>query len=170
MKLKLLAAAFAALLPMSAAADHSGHAAGDGAIMAVHPYAFATAATAKTGGAYVSLENHGPADRLVGVKSDVAAKVELHESLQEDGVMKMRAVEGLPLPEDGAIEMAPGGYHIMLMGLHRPLVEGESVPITLVFESGAELEVETPVKARGEMGGHADHSGHSGHSGMKKSD
>lgn len=164
MKLKLLTAAFAALLPMSAAADHSGHTAGDDAIIAVHPYAFATAATAKTGGAYVSLENHGPADTLVGVRSDVAKRVELHESLQEDGVMKMRAVEGVLLSEGGAIEMAPGGYHIMLMGLDQPLVAGESVPITLVFESGAELAVETPVKARGDGGGHSSHSG------MKMSD
>lgn len=167
MKLKLLAAAFAALLPMSAAADHSGHAAGDAAIMAIHPYAFATAATARTGGAYVSVQNHGPADALVGVQSDIAERVELHESLMKDGVMKMRAVEGVPLPEGGAIEMAPGGYHIMLMGLEHPLVEGESIPITLVFESGAALEVDTPVKARGEGGGHADHSDHSG---MKMAD
>ncbi|WP_340107653.1 copper chaperone PCu(A)C [Pikeienuella sp. HZG-20] len=159
MKTRLLAAAFAAaLLPLSAAAD---------AIMAVDPFAFAPAASAKTSGAYVSLKNTGPADTLIGVASDVAARTELHESLMQDGVMKMRAVESVDLPHGGEIVMAPGGYHIMLMGLKRPLLPGDSVPITLTFGSGATLVVDTPVKARdgapAHSGhGHSDH-GHSGH-------
>lgn len=150
MKTTILAAAFAALAPLSAlAAD----------IMAMEPFAFATAPTAKAGGAYVSLMNHGSADRLIGVKGDIAKRIEIHEHIKDGDVMRMRQVEdGLELPEGGVIEMGPGGYHVMLMGLSRPLAEGKTFPLTLVFESGAEMAVEVAVKARGEHGMKHGHS------------
>lgn len=148
MKSTILAAAFAALLPFATAAD----------IAAEDPFAYAAGPNAKATGAYITLTNTGPADKLIAAKSDVAKRTELHESLMVDGVMKMRAVEALDLPEGGKIEMKPGGLHVMLMGLTRPLEEGEIVPITLVFESGAEIIVETPMLSRKETAG-----GHSGH-------
>ena len=150
MKTTILAAAFAALAPLSAlAAD----------IMAMEPFAFATAPTAKAGGAYVSLMNHGSADRLIGVKGDIAKRIEIHEHIKDGDVMRMRQVEdGLELPEGGVIEMGPGGYHVMLMGLSGPLAAGETFPLTLVFESGAEMAVEVTVRARGEHGVKHGHS------------
>ena len=150
MKTTILAAAFAALAPLSAlAAD----------IMAMEPFAFATAPTAKAGGAYVSLMNHGSADRLIGVKGDIAKRIEIHEHIKDGDVMRMRQVEdGLELPEGGVIEMGPGGYHVMLMGLSGPLAEGKTFPLTLVFESGAEMAVEVAVKARSEHGMKHGHS------------
>ena len=156
MKPILLSAALAALSAMSAHAAE---------IMAMEPFAFSTGKTAKAGAAYISVANHGPADRLTGAKSDVAKRVEIHEHIKDGDVMRMRQVEpGLELPANGVIEMGPGGYHVMLMGLNAPLEEGESFPVTLVFESGKELVVDVPVQARGAHSGHGPgHSGHSDH-------
>lgn len=71
---------------------------------------------------------------LVSGSSPVAASVEIHEMKLDQGVMKMRAISGLPLPAGKPVDLAPGGYHLMLMGLKRPLAAGESVPISLVVE------------------------------------
>lgn len=157
MKTLLLSAAVAALSAASAFA---------GEIMAMKPFAYATAPTAKAGGAYISVMSHGAADRLIGAKSDIAKRVEVHEHIKDGDVMRMREVKaGIELPAGGMIEMAPGGYHVMLMGLNAPLEEGTDIAVTLVFESGAELAVDVPVKKRGAHGDHTGHSGHSGHSG-----
>lgn len=144
MRTLLLSAALAASSAVSAlAAD----------IEAKEPFAYATAPTAKAGGAYVPLTNHGPADRLIDVRGDAAKRVEIHTHIKDGDVMKMRKVaDGIELPEGGAIEMKPGGYHVMLMGLNAPLVAGEIVPVTLVFESGEELTVDVPIVERGETG------------------
>jgi copper(I)-binding protein len=72
---------------------------------------------------------------LVSGTSPVAERVEIHEMKLDQGVMKMRAMTGLPLPAGKPVDLAPGGYHLMLMGLKRPLAAGESVPISLVVES-----------------------------------
>ena len=71
---------------------------------------------------------------LVGVASPVAKVVEIHEMKHDGGMMKMSAVPRLPLPAGTAVELTPGGYHVMLMGLAQPLKAGDSVPITLTFE------------------------------------
>lgn len=157
MKTIMFSAAFAAFSAFSAFA---------GEIMATSSYAFATAKTAKAGGAYISVMSHGEADRLIDARADLAKRVEIHTHMEVDGVMRMRRVAGgIELPAGGAIEMGPGGYHIMLMGLSGPLVEGEDFPVTLVFESGTELTVDVAVQRRGAHGaGHG--AGHrSGHSG-----
>lgn len=70
---------------------------------------------------------------LVGVASPAARVVELHEMAQAGGVMRMRAVDKLPLPAGTLVELAPGGYHVMLMDLAQPLKEGDRVPVTLTF-------------------------------------
>ena len=160
--LRMIAAAFAALLALSGpAAAHGDHKRGEeGHIHAVYPFAYATPGGAKAGGAYISLENSGPADRLLAARAGISARVEIHEHLTEDGVMKMREVPAIDLPEGGMIEMKPGGYHVMFMGLSAPLAKGSTIPVTLVFESGAELVVEVPVIERGETPA----DGHSGHS------
>ncbi|MEL6793629.1 MAG: copper chaperone PCu(A)C, partial [Pseudomonadota bacterium] len=137
-------------------------------VTAKDPFAFATAASAKAGGAYITLMNHGEADRLIGAEADVAKRVEVHEHIKDGDVMRMREVEaGIELPAGGMIEMKPGGYHVMLMGLNAPLEEGQSFPVTLVFESGEEMTVDVAVKKRGAHGGHSGHGSghsHSGHS------
>jgi len=99
--------------------------------------------------AFLTLHNDSPADdRLVEVRSDAAASVEIHESFMEGEVMRMRhLVDGLPLPAGERVELAPGGYHIMLIGLHQDLIAGESVTLTLVFAGHREITVSAEVRA-----------------------
>ncbi|MEZ5652954.1 MAG: copper chaperone PCu(A)C [Burkholderiaceae bacterium] len=104
----------------------------------------------KATGAFMQIvSEHG--GRLVQADSPVAAAVEIHEMTMEGNVMKMRAIPGLALPAGETVELKPGGYHIMMMGLKRPVQEGETLPITLVVE-GKEgkresVELQVPVRA-----------------------
>jgi hypothetical protein len=110
--------------------------------------AWARASAGPTGAVYLTLDNHGgAADRLVGVASDAAKTVELHQSIEENGIMKMRGVDGLDLPAHGQASLAPEGYHIMLIGLIRPLNAGDSVAVTLRFSKAEPVTVQVPVKA-----------------------
>lgn len=140
----LLSATLAASLPMIAAA--SDYTFGD--LEIIHPRVFETAATAKAGGGYVTIANKGESDdALIGAKADFP-KVEIHESYEEDGVHKMQHVERIAVPAGEIVELAPGGYHVMFMGLSDPFEVGEEIPVTLVFEKAGELEVAFRVEER----------------------
>jgi len=89
----------------------------------------------KTTAAYVSLRSTAAA-RLVAVRSSAAARAEIHSSEMHDGVMEMHAAGALPLPAGETVELKPGGYHIMLLDLARPLSAGDKVTLTLVVEEG----------------------------------
>ena len=78
--------------------------------------------------------------RLVGLASPVAGVAEVHEMKMEGDVMKMRAVPALELPAGAAVELKPGGYHVMLMDLKQLLIVGSSVPVTLIFKDGKGIE------------------------------
>ncbi len=116
-------------------------------VMVIESFARASATPmAKAGAAYVSLMNHGSeADRLVSAQSPAAETVEIHMTEAIDGVMKMRATGPLEIAPMGTLEMKPGGYHIMLMGLKAPLKTGEEIEITLTFEKAAALTLKVPV-------------------------
>jgi copper(I)-binding protein len=88
--------------------------------------------------AYMTLVNAGDADdRLIAAEAPFAARVELHTHLMEDGVAKMREVEGgIPVPAGESVTLEPGGLHVMLMGLSAPLAEGETAPLTLRVRIG----------------------------------
>lgn len=91
--------------------------------------------------------------KLVAAATPVAGIVEIHEMAMDGNVMKMRAVSALDLPAGKAVELKPGGYHVMLLDLKRPLKAGETVPLTLTVE-GADgkrqtVDVAAPVKALG---------------------
>lgn len=92
--------------------------------------------------------------RLVGVQSPVAAIAEIHEMKMDGGVMKMAAVPGLDLPAGKTVELKPGGYHLMLMGLKQQLKAGDQVPLTLTIEGpGGQketLELKLPVRPLGQ--------------------
>ncbi|WP_279482954.1 copper chaperone PCu(A)C [Aureimonas sp. SK2] len=130
-----------------------------GSIAIDHPWSRATPPGAKTGAGYFALSNAGPeADRLVSAASPVARKVEVHEMKIVDGVMSMKPVEGgLEIPAGGDVALAPGGYHLMMMGIEEPFKEGTMVPLTLVFEKAGSVEVELEV---GSMGAKAPAHGH----------
>ncbi|MCO6381321.1 copper chaperone PCu(A)C [Oceanicola sp. 502str15] len=117
-------------------------------IRIVDAYARAASPAAKSGAAFMEIVNGGTEDdRLVGVASEAAARVQLHthESAGE-GVMKMRHVEeGFAVPAGGHHLLARGGDHVMMMGLTGPLEQGATVRLTLTFEKAGEVVVEVPV-------------------------
>jgi hypothetical protein len=114
----------------------------------------------RTGAAYLTVRNGGDAaDRLVGVASEVADRAELHSSVVQDGVMRMRPVDAVEVPAGGEAVLEPGGLHVMLIGLKAPLEEGDSFALTLVFEDAGEVEVVTTIEdiAHGGAGTGHDH-------------
>jgi periplasmic copper chaperone A len=128
-------------------------------------YAISSMPGAATGAAFMIIHNHGGApDRLLDVRSDAAARVELHTHVQNaDGVMQMLHVEeGFDLPTDGEILMERGGNHIMFMGLAQPFTPGEAVSVTLEFEVAGDVTIEIPVGEPGMEGSGMDH-GHMDH-------
>lgn len=132
-------------------------------------YARAASPNAKSGAAFMMVHSHsGTDDRLIGVASPVAARVELHTHLEDaNGVMKMVHVEeGLALPANGRIMMKRGGNHVMFMGLNESFEQGKKIPLTLIFEQAGEMEFEIEVDLERDAGhgmGHDhDHSHGSG--------
>lgn len=102
---------------------------------------------AGNGAVYVLIENRGnEPDTLLSATSDAAATVELHETRQEGGVMRMRPLPKVDVPPGGRIDMKPGGRHIMLLGLTRDLHPGDTVTVRLRFEKAGERVVEAPVR------------------------
>ena len=106
------------------------------AIRVLDPWARATVPGQKVGGVYMEIVSPREA-RLTGVASPVAGAAEVHSMTMEGGTMKMRAVEALDLPAGRPVKLAPGGYHVMLFDLKKPLVAGEKVPLTLVIEDAS---------------------------------
>ncbi len=136
-----------------------------GEITIDHPWARATAAHQANGAAYLVVDNGGEADRILGAASPVAARVELHNHIDDNGVMRMRHVDSIDLPAGETTALAPGGLHIMLFELGAPLVEGESFPLTLTLEQAGDVEVEVKVEPvtygiGGDSHGHGGHQGH----------
>ncbi len=114
------------------------------------PWVRATVAQQKATGMFAQVTS-AQGGKLVAASSPVAAVVEIHEMAMENNVMKMRAVPGLELPAGKAVDLKPGGYHVMLMGLKQQVKEGEVVPVTLVVEGKdgkrESVEVKAPVRA-----------------------
>jgi periplasmic copper chaperone A len=116
-------------------------------------WARATAPGQPVGGAFMKLTSDTNA-QLVGASSPVAGRVQVHMMKMQDGVMIMREMKSLPLPKGKTVELAPGGYHIMLMELKQPLKAGEHVPITLKVKAGKKTHnVEVNAEVHDMMGG-----------------
>lgn len=110
------------------------------------PWVRATVAQQTATGAFMQIT--APTDsKLVDARSPAAGIVEIHEMKLENNVMKMRAVTALELPAGKAVELKPGGYHVMLMDLKGPVKEGDSVPLTLVFEGKDKKRETVEIKA-----------------------
>ena len=99
------------------------------------------------GAVYVTITNRSAEpDALVSATTDAATTVELHETVQEGGVMKMRPRPKFEVAGGGRLEMKPGGYHIMLLGLKHDLKPGDTVSVTVTFEKAGRMTVEAPVR------------------------
>ena len=110
-------------------------------------YARSAGHHAKSGAAFMVISNSGEeADRLLGVSSDVAKRVELHTHVIQDGIAKMRKLEeGIELASGSEHVFERGGDHVMFMGLNHGLKEGDLVTVILNFEKAGEIVVEIPV-------------------------
>jgi copper(I)-binding protein len=117
-------------------------------VQVVDPYVRVSGAMAKSGAAFMVIENHaGSEDRLVKAASDVAQRVELHtHKADASGTMQMLEVpEGFAIPASGSHALARGGDHVMFLGLTRSLAHGDVVQVTLTFEKAGEVVVDIPV-------------------------
>lgn len=96
---------------------------------------------------FLTLENKGDVEhRLVAAHTDAAGMVELHTHVNDGGIMRMRQVDYIPVPPGGTTALQPGGYHLMLMMLKKPLVQGEHINITLEFADGSRKDVQAEVR------------------------
>jgi copper(I)-binding protein len=125
-----------------------------GDLVITQAWSRATPGGAKVGGGYLTIENKGTIpDRLIGGSAEVASKVQLHEMTMDDGVMKMRPVEGGLIIDPGkTVKLAPSGYHLMIMDLKSPLKQGDKVPVTLEFEKAGKVAVTLDVEGIGAQG------------------
>jgi copper(I)-binding protein len=151
-----------------------------------HPWSRATAPSQKVGAVFMTITTNGNnTDRLIGAESPDAETVQIHNHTMVDGVMRMRPVDGVPIPATGEAVLEPGGFHVMLIGLKAPLFEETVIPLTLLFETAGRVEIEAVVEAAGARrtndsaapmpsGGHGahgtpagekpkEHGGHGGH-------
>jgi copper(I)-binding protein len=121
---------------------------GAGGIQVHDPWARSTPAMATMGAAYLTITS-GSADRLIGIEvpQAVASRAEIHETVRDSLVtMRMRPVSGVDLPAGQSIEFRPGSYHVMLVGLARPLVAGQSFAMTLRFEHAGAVTMRVRVR------------------------
>jgi copper(I)-binding protein len=124
----------------------------DGGIQIDQAWARATPGAATTGAVYVTLRNQGNTpDTLVAASTPVADKAELHLMKIENGVMEMRAVPLLAVPPGQSVVLEPSGYHLMLIGLKKPLKEGDTIPLSLTFEHSGTQQVAVSVAKIGAM-------------------
>lgn len=117
---------------------------------------------ARAGAAFLTIKNTGETDKLIAAKADVSKTVELHTHIEQDGIYRMRQVDYIEAAK-GMTMLKPGGYHVMFMRLHKPFEEGQTFPLTLVFEKAGEVSVNVTVKKAGAMG----HGKGHGHGHMK---
>jgi len=123
-----------------------------GSIKVENAYTRATVPGQMAAGGFMKIENKGTADQLVSASSPVAGEVQLHEMAMDGNVMRMRQVKDIALPAGGALELKPGGLHLMFMNIKAPLTAGETVPVKLKFAKAGEVEVKMPVNAMGNSG------------------
>jgi copper(I)-binding protein len=149
MKSNLLVAMFAVLgIAMSGAV--LAQTALLGPIKVENAYTRATVPGQQVAGGFMKIENKGPADQLLSASSTAAGEMQLHEMTMDGNVMKMRQVKEIALPAGGAVELKPGGLHLMFINIKTPMLAGQTVPVKLKFAKAGEVEVTFPVNAMGQ--------------------
>lgn len=139
---KFMTAAMLALVPVAVAAAEMEISGG---------FLRAPPKVANAGAGFLTIRNNGADDKLIAAEANISKIVELHTHIQDGDVMRMRQVESIAVPAGGTAVLKPGADHIMFINLNKPLVEGEKVPVTLVFAKSGKQLVELPVLAVGAM-------------------
>ena len=112
----------------------------------------------QTGAGFMTLRNpDAKPDALVAVESPLARTVQIHQSSMSGGMASMKAAPRVAIPAGGAVTFAPGGYHLMLIGLTKPVKVGDTVPAILTFASGAKLKVSFVARIAPPAAGHEHH-------------
>lgn len=112
-------------------------------------FAFETPAGRKVTAVFVILENRGSAARaVVSGATAVADTLELHEMKRGGGMMQMSPVKAIDIPGGGTAELRPGGLHLMLFGVRKPLVAGDTIAVTLTLDDGTKLPFAAAVRKR----------------------
>ena len=112
-----------------------------GDLVIEHPWSRATIQS-RPGAGYLEIENHGTvADRLIGAETRIAEMAQLHNHIMENDVAKMVPVDAVEIPAGGKAELKPHGFHLMFMGLKQSLAEGDTFPVTLIFEHAGRVDV-----------------------------
>ncbi len=122
-----------------------------GALEVNHAWARATPGKSSIGAAYLTIQSPTP-DRLVAASTPVAKEAQLHTMTMTGMVMKMRPISDVDIPADKPVTLAPGGMHIMLMGLKQPLKAGQSFRLTLTFAKAGTRTVDVAVEPVGASG------------------
>jgi copper(I)-binding protein len=122
-----------------------------GSIDIADPWSRATPKGASVAAGYMKITNKGTtADRLISGSSNIAPTFEVHEMSMDNGVAKMRPIKGgLEIKPGETVELKPGSFHVMFVGLKKPLTAGEHISATLVFEKAGAINVEYDVLAMG---------------------
>ena len=159
MKSILFAAALALMAGSASAHEYKA-----GSIEIKHPWSRATPKGSEVAGGYMKLINTGKEpDRLIGGSVPIAGKFEIHEMSMDGGVMKMRMLpRGIEIKPGQTVELKPGSYHLMFVGLKEPFEKGKRVKGTLQFEKAGKVDVEYAIEAAGSTPGmnHDEHKGH----------
>jgi periplasmic copper chaperone A len=151
---KIIAISFGLVLMAVAGPPVRAEDAKAGDLVISQAWSRATPNGAKIGAGYFTIENKGAtADKLVGVSGDVSSRIEVHEMSMNNGVMKMRPVDGgLTIDPGKTVKLAPSGYHLMIMDLKSPLKQGDKLPLTLQFEKAGKVAVTLDVQGVGAQG------------------
>lgn len=120
-----------------------------GDLVLTDPFTRATLPNAPVAGGFLNVMNMGDTDdTLIAATSEIAAMTEIHTMEMDGDVMRMRELEdGLPIPAGETVVLKPGGFHLMFMQLNGPLVEGETVSVTLTFQQAGDVTLDLPVAA-----------------------
>lgn len=133
------------------------------ALTIVDAWARASAGRIRSGAAYLTIANTKvEPDRLLSVATPAAARAELHATVKDGEIMRMRPVGAIAVEPGSRIELRPGGLHLMLLDLTKPLVEGERFPLTLTFEKAGAITTEIVVRGPGATSGGASEHHHHG--------
>lgn len=110
-------------------------------------YIRATPPHSKNSAAFMVIKNSDKKEiKLIAADSNIADRVELHEHVMDNGLMKMRQVKDIIIKPESSVKLQPGGYHVMFLNLKQPLKEGESVKLSLSFDNGQQLTFDAPIK------------------------